>query len=793
MDTLCVECGETVSEIEDQCSSCGTKKDILGIETMVEDGAVTLESPVVEQVETIESSTKPLENSKIYNSEKLLIGKTIGGATVKKQIGKGGMGSVFLGHHSTLDIPVAIKVLKPDYAQKSPDAVERFLKEARAVAKLRHPNIVSVYNAGHEEGFYFMSMEFIKGQDLAEILESPFKLSLKDALKLTCQVCDALEYAHTNSIIHRDIKPANIFVDEGGNAKVGDLGLAKNLKEDQSMTQSMQAMGTPYYISPEQATSAKDVDHRSDIYSLGCTLYRLFCGKVPFKGNSSFETVHKHMSEPVPDPKKENPELPVELAEVIQKMMAKKPEERFTDLKEVSKILRKLLDDISDSEIGFAPKKPIRKNTKKPSESNTGVNGNNKIYYALILALVIAALVISIKLFSSPDSPASNSFSNIMLYKQAKNSLDNGDYLKSKKLFKEYFESNLDLIDAHQDYSVLLKQMEGIEGAREEYKLWSQKSKNPTVTLGHLLLLNKEKRLLQKQSFEKNFSSYGPYFYYMSREWLNELAGQTYAEKREELRLLTKFEELDSKGKFLKYFANRELVDSSREEATRRLKNLKQIEDKLNNPIELQVGFGSAPQNPSVIIGEGSRNRQIINVQLNMKDYINVREIFYKYPGMTEYSSTGKELDPRSSPKITFAMPSPEGKVTIELKYIDSKGVVNGPYEVDFDIVAEEVRASKRFVESLKASLVMFRDYDNRLLFYFTTLLSYSKGMKEIRYSADNKSLDTNLKFDPLNPYEMPYIELPMKTEKVYIQITYKDESKSELLEYFKPASLRKE
>ncbi|MCM8525554.1 MAG: serine/threonine protein kinase [Lentisphaeraceae bacterium] len=790
METLCVECGESVSELEDSCSNCGTKKDIFNGETVLSDSEATLDSEAIDQVETLGTPTKPLENSKLYVTENSLIGKSIGGAVVKKQIGKGGMGSVFLGHHSTLDIPVAIKVLKPDYAQRSPDAVERFLKEARAVAKLRHPNIVSVYNAGHEEGFYFMSMEFIKGRDLAEILESPFNLSLKDALKLTCQVCDALEYAHKNSIVHRDIKPANIFVDEEGNAKVGDLGLAKDLKDDQSMTQSMQAMGTPYYISPEQATSAKDVDHRSDIYSLGCTLYRLFCGKVPFKGNSSFETVHKHISEPVPDPKKENPELPLEVAQVIQKMMAKKPEERFEDLNEVTKILKTLLDNISDSRIGFAPKKPIEAKEETPKEEKPALPKSKKTLITAI-SFVILVLIIIIQSLPDPSTGLTNGGEN--LYRQAKNYLDSGNYLKSKTLFSDFFSNNPHLVDAHLDYSVLLKQMEGIEGAREEYRLWSEKSKNPSVSLAYLLLLNKEKKATAKEAFEQNYPDFGPYYYYTSLDWIKDPVGQTFAEKREELRLLQKFKEVDSQGKFLKYFADRALVDSTREDADRRLKKLTQIQKDLENPVELQVGFGAAPQNPSVIIGESSRNRRIINIQLNMKDYINVKEIFYKYPGMKEFASTGLSLDPRSSPKLNFSISSPESKMIIEIKYLDRKGLINGPYKLEFDPLKKEVEASKRFVASVRENLVMYRDYDNRLLFYFTTLLTYSKGMKEIRYSVDKNSLDINLKFDPLNPYEMPYVELPNSTKTVFIQITYKDDSKSEILEFPKPADLRKE
>ncbi len=797
MNTLCVECGESVSIQEESCSKCGTKNNFSYKETMVQNSDVTLSAEeTLAQAETQQSKTTVQTTIPPLSLEADLIGKTIGGAVVKEKIGKGGMGSVYLGHHLTLDIPVAIKFLKPEYAKRSPDAVERFLKEARAVAKLRHPNIVSVYNAGFEEGFYYMSMEYIEGRDLSEVLESPFQLSLKDALRLTCQVCDALNYAHKNNIVHRDIKPANIFIGEDGSAKVGDLGLAKDLEDDQNITQPMQAMGTPYYISPEQATDAKAVDHKSDIYSLGCTFYRLFCGKVPFKGNSSFETVSKHLSEPIPDPLKENPELPVAVARVIQRMMAKKPEERFKSLNEVSEILRNELDSISDSKIGFAPKKQLVENEEEPS-----IQISHKGLYAII-GLLFSILIIVVLLFTLKSNNSDNekdsevnlkNLSHMDVYNLAKKNLERGDYITAKKLFNDFFELNEHAIDAHIDYGVVLKQSEGIEGAREEYRIWKQKSESPSVHLGHVLHLRGEARVKAKAEFEQKFPDYAPYYYYASLEWIKDVERQTYAEKSEELRLLEKFHELDSKGKFLKFFMNRQYVDDFREDAERRRKILLEYGDKLRNPVELAVGFSSPPQNPSVIIGEGSKNRSLVNVRLKMHDYPKVKEVFYKLPKMKDFKSLGLSVDPSRSPRVDFSIIRPDGNINIEVKYIDKKGIENGPFTLEFNPVAAEVAASKNFLNSLRDGLVLYRDFNNKILFYFTTLLSASKGMKEIKYSIDNKSLDQSLPFDPLQPYDKPYIILPNEVKSVFVQITFNDGSKSELYEFRKPLNLRKE
>ena len=298
MDVTCQSCGQKYSHQEKFCPHCEAVNDSNIIENessnpQVNDSDLTMEQSTNDSDLTMEqkssSEVKAQTDSKAQTEVDELIGKCISGAIIKNKIGQGGMGSVYMAYHLTLDIPVAIKFLDQDFAKKNPGAVERFLKEARAVAKLKHPNIVSVLNAGFEEGHYYISMEFIKGKNMDELLQTPFPLPLGNALLLIGQVCGALKYAHENKIVHRDIKPANIFIDEQGNAKVGDLGLAKDLDEDQGMTNTMQAMGTPYYISPEQAVNAKEVDHRSDIYSLGCTFYRLFCGSVPFKGKSSLK------------------------------------------------------------------------------------------------------------------------------------------------------------------------------------------------------------------------------------------------------------------------------------------------------------------------------------------------------------------------------------------------------------------------------------------------------------------------------------------------------------------------
>jgi serine/threonine-protein kinase len=255
-------------------------------------------------------------------------GLVVGGCRLVRKLGEGGMGDVYRAHHLGLDIPVALKMLRPELVRESA-AVERFLVEARSAAKLRHPNIVGVYDVGCESGIYFIVMEFVEEGSLRELLGQQGRLGVPRAVALMSDVCRGLQFAHERRIIHRDIKPANILLDRQGTAKIADLGLAKRLDEDFGMTRSLTSMGTPYYLSPEQASDAKHVDHRTDIYSLGCTFYEVVCGKVPYEGDTLARIILAHARAPIPDPRVARPEISDRLAKIIMRMMGKRRDDRY--------------------------------------------------------------------------------------------------------------------------------------------------------------------------------------------------------------------------------------------------------------------------------------------------------------------------------------------------------------------------------------------------------------------------------------------------------------------------------
>ena len=283
-----------------------------------------------------------------------LVGKMLGGYQVLRKLGQGGMGAVYEARQVALDRSVALKVLPAELAGNKA-FILRFTREALSVAKLNHNNIVQIYDVGKADGTYFFAMEFVRGTTLQHIIEKQGQIDPATAVGYIMQAARGLEYAHRKNIIHRDIKPDNIMLNEEGVAKVADLGLAKDVKDQEaSMTMAGIGMGTPHYMSPEQATDAKNCDSRADIYSLGCTLYHLVAGRVPYDGGSAYEIITKHVQDPVVPVHTVVEGLPEDLSGIITKMMAKKKEERYASMAEVVAALEGYLG-VSYAAKGFQP------------------------------------------------------------------------------------------------------------------------------------------------------------------------------------------------------------------------------------------------------------------------------------------------------------------------------------------------------------------------------------------------------------------------------------------------------
>ena len=258
----------------------------------------------------------------------------IGGYEIISKIGEGGMGVVYKARQISLDRVVALKVLPPELTRDR-RFVERFRREGRLAAKIPHPNAVQVYEIGERDGRYFMAMEFVDGSDVATtLLQGPLPESR--ALAVVLGVARALAVAHERGIVHRDIKPANIMVTSKGLAKLADLGIAKQTGGlGESLTKTGAALGTPQYMSPEQCRGEKSIDGRSDIYSLGATLFHMVCGRPPFDGETTLSVMRKQIEEPLPDPREANPRVSDGLASLIRRMMHKDVSRRYQNCGEL--------------------------------------------------------------------------------------------------------------------------------------------------------------------------------------------------------------------------------------------------------------------------------------------------------------------------------------------------------------------------------------------------------------------------------------------------------------------------
>lgn len=258
-------------------------------------------------------------------------GQIIAGAVIERLLGRGGMGSVYLGRHQKLDSPVAVKVIPGALARMQPEFGARFMREGQLSAKLKHPHVVSPTDLGYDQASdcYYLVLEFMAGGSLRELVE-PGPISEPQALRYIKQVAQALAFAESQAIIHRDIKPDNILLDAHDCAKLADLGLAKSSVDDSGgLTKTHAILGTPAYMSPEQIQDAKRVDHRSDLYSLGATLFHLLTGNAPFGRNlSAINLINKVLNEEAPKASDWNPEVSQASSQLCTDLLKKDPEQR---------------------------------------------------------------------------------------------------------------------------------------------------------------------------------------------------------------------------------------------------------------------------------------------------------------------------------------------------------------------------------------------------------------------------------------------------------------------------------
>ena len=259
-----------------------------------------------------------------------LVGENIGPYRISEQLGHGGMATVFKAYHAALDRYVAIKALHPAFTAE-PNFLERFQREARVVAKLEHPNIVPIYDFSEHEGRPYLVMKFIEGETLKARLNQG-ALSQAELDQVIESVGAALDYAHKQGVLHRDVKPSNVLIATDGRIYLADFGLARMAEAGESTISNDVMLGTPQYISPEQALGKRDLDNGTDIYSFGVLIYELVVGQVPFSADTPYSVIHDHIYTPLPMPRSLRADIPEQVERVLLKAMAKERADRFTDV-----------------------------------------------------------------------------------------------------------------------------------------------------------------------------------------------------------------------------------------------------------------------------------------------------------------------------------------------------------------------------------------------------------------------------------------------------------------------------
>ena len=373
------------------------------------DNPVTLEQLLISNRFITPNQAKRLKDTSKENTrEGKDVAEQIPGYKIIGKLGAGAMAIVYKAKQLSLDRIVAIKILPRRFSENQ-DYVQRFYKEGKAAAKLNHNNIVGAYDVGEAGGYHYFVMEYVEGKTLYEDLAKGKIFSEEEAINITIQVASALAHAHAKGLIHRDVKPKNIMINSAGIVKLADLGLARDAADiEMAKSEAGKAFGTPYYISPEQIRGEIDIDGRCDIYSLGATLYHMVTGKVPFEASTPSEVMRKHLKEPLVPPDHINTTLSAGASEVIEMMMAKRKQDRYTSAEE-------LLADLNAVRRGEPPLRARRKfnieelqqlqqgQTIEPQASTyqDGTVSKYRVLVVILSSIILVLVLLVIFLFAS--------------------------------------------------------------------------------------------------------------------------------------------------------------------------------------------------------------------------------------------------------------------------------------------------------------------------------------------------------------------------------------------------------
>ena len=332
-----------------------------------------------------------------------MIGTVLSGRyRLEAKLGSGGMSTVYLARDTTLDRPVAVKVMHREMSEQA-DQLERFRQEARAVAKISHPNVVAVIDAGEDGGYPYIVFEYVEGETLKARINRIGALDVQEALAYAIEIARGLTVAHGRNMVHRDIKPQNVLIDAEGLAKLTDFGISRQLEQD-GMTATGRVLGTTDYVAPEQAMG-RGADQRSDVYSLGVVLYEMLTGRVPFQADSQVGVAMKHVNEELPDVQAERPELSAATALVVERATAKDPAKRYADI-------GAMIDDLSTAlEVEAARAGSTTAEATSvleavpPAKRNLSSRARWSWAAIAVVVLIAAGVLVATQLISSGNTP----------------------------------------------------------------------------------------------------------------------------------------------------------------------------------------------------------------------------------------------------------------------------------------------------------------------------------------------------------------------------------------------------
>src|SRR5215470_8793913 len=346
---VCPVCAVQNPETASECGKCHTPLPISKSQATLGDDAKTLNDPST----SADWSVAVSPPTGAPASDDLPTGSVLAGRyEILQLLGRGGMGAVYKARDSELDRTVAIKLIRAEFA-KNPEILRRFKQELILARQVTHKNVIRIFDLGQDDGIKFITMDFVEGQDLRQLLRENGKLPPEQAARVMLQICRALEAAHGEGVIHRDLKPQNIMLDGNGRVYVMDFGIARSAYVP-GMTQTGALIGTPEYMSPEQARGEKLTEH-SDIFSLGIIFYELLTGKSPYPGDAPLATLWKRLMEKPKPPMDVVPGIPKPLNDIVMKALEIEPEHRWASAREMAQQLEIFLGPIAGSSTIFLP------------------------------------------------------------------------------------------------------------------------------------------------------------------------------------------------------------------------------------------------------------------------------------------------------------------------------------------------------------------------------------------------------------------------------------------------------